>query len=347
MAIIQKNLVGIEIGTKNIKMVKVNSKGKVTHHTYIDIPEKIITNGHIESKQMLTETLKAARKKLGTGFSDCSLCFSTHDTVIRHITIPQMQDDFIQKNIILELSGFLPMNPEMYAIDYILTDSIETEEKKALQFLVYAIPADIIKMYAQCLKDAGFKLKYIDIIENAYGKLHKLLKESFKVKESNFAFLYIDNSKAAISIYGNDKLFINKNLDAGVSKICEDIAAKTGKPLEFIMKSIYTDDIFESEDLFAVEASIIQDYIKEVTYEASRVIDYFKNQNKESTLEAVYFAGGFSHIKGIQSYFAETLGMPVVLTSKFLDPMFDHTPDKKGIDYTNAIAITLREEKIK
>ena len=122
MGIIQKNLVGIDIGTKNIKMVKVNGRGKVTHYAYVDLPDKVITNGRIESKQMLIETLRLARKKLGTSYKHCVLCLNSPDIVIRQITIPQMEEVYIRKNILLELADFLPISPDKYVVDYFITD---------------------------------------------------------------------------------------------------------------------------------------------------------------------------------------------------------------------------------
>lgn len=346
MAIIQKNLVGIDIGTKNIKMVKVNSKGRVTHYTYVDLPEKIIANGRIESKQMLVETLKIAKKKLGTNFSDCVLCVNCPDSVIRQITIPQMQEGFILKNIMLEISGFLPMSPDRYVIDYIVTDAIESDDKKLYQILVYAIPTDIIQSYAFCLKAAGFKLKYVDIMENAYEKLYKMLKYKGETSIENFACLYIDNSKASVSIYGNGKFFINKIIDSGVDKISEDIAEKTKKPVEIIKKMMFTNDVLTFGETFIIEKSMVENYSKEVSIEVTRVIDYFKSRNKTASLGVVYFSGGFSHVKGIQNYFEEAIGIPVIPASRYLDSMFNMLPSKNnGIDYTNAIAITLREEK--
>ncbi len=345
MAIVQKNLVGIDIGTKNIKIVKVNSKGKVTNCTYVDLPEKIITNGRIESKQMLIETLKLAKKKLGTSFSDCVLCFNCPDGIIRQISIPQMEEQYIFKNVLMELSGFLPMSPDKYVVDYIITDLVETEETKMIHILVYALPSEIVQAYIDCLKAAGFKVKYVDIMENAFEKLFKMFNKNNLTKEQNFGCLYIDNSKASVSLYGNGKFFINKIIDAGVNKVVEDIAEKTGKSDEVVKKLLYTNDVLTFGETFVVEKSIVENYAKDVCFEITRVVEYFKSRNKNTTLGAIYLSGGFSHVKGITNYFEEALGIPVIPVSKYLESDFNISPVKNnGIDYTTAIAITLREE---
>ncbi len=345
MGVIQKNLVGIDIGTKNIKMVKVNARGKVTHYSYVDLPEKIIVNGKIESKQMLIETLKLARKKLGTSFKHCVLCLNSPEVVIRQIVIPQMEESYIHKNILLELADFLPISPDRYVIDYFITDRIETEEKKQFQMLVFAIPTETVQAYASCIKAAGFALHYIDIMENAYEKLFRMLKSKSIIKEKNYACLYIDNSKASTSIYGNGKFFINKVIDNGISRICEEIAEKTNKTVELVKKAIYTNDVLTYGETFVIEKSVIENYAREISFEIMRVMDYFKSRYKSETIDAVYLSGGISHIMGIQAYFENILGVPVVNTSMYLDSMFKHIPKKNnGIDYTNAIAVTLREE---
>lgn len=345
MTIIQKNLVGIDIGAKNVKMVKVNNKGKITNYAYVDLPEKIIQNGRIESKQMLTETLKIARRKLGTSFKDCVLCIDNSDTVIRQITIPQMEEEYIRNNIALELGGFLPVSPDRYAIDYIVTGTLEENEKKLMQLLVFAVPSDIVQSYSACVKAAGFKLKYIDIMENAYEKLHKTLKRSRATSDENFACLYMDSNKTSFSVFGNGKFFINKVIDNGISKICQEISEKTNRPPEIVKNTIFNNDILNFGETFSVEKNVIEKNMKDIALDATRVIDYFRSRNKDAAVTTIYLSGGLSNLDGIQMYLQTLLGVPVVITSQYFDSVFKDIPKKNnGIDYTNAIAITLREE---
>ena len=345
MGIVQKSLVGIDIGTKNVKMVKVNSKGKVTHYAYVDLPEKVITNGKIESKQMMIETLKIARRKLGTSFKHAVLCLNSPDMVIRQITIPQMEEAYIRKNVILELADFLPDSPEKYVIDYFITERIDTEEKKQFQMLAFAIPTEVVQSYAGCIRSAGFALHYVDIMENACEKMFRMMKSKNLIKDNSHACLYIDNSKSSVSIYGNGKFFINKIIDNSIGRMCAEIAEKLNKNVELVRKQIFTNDMLTYGETFVIEKSVIENAARDISFEVMRVLDYFKSRNKGSSIDGVYLAGAITHIQGIEAYFESILGIPVVSTSKYLDPMFRNIPKKNtGIDYTNAIAVTLREE---
>ncbi|MFA6736675.1 MAG: pilus assembly protein PilM [Saccharofermentanales bacterium] len=345
MAVKQKKLVGIEIGTRNVKMVLVNGKGRISKYTYIDLPDNIILNGVIESKTMLTEVLRNARKSLGTSYRKCALCISSPDIIIRYITLPIMEEKHLISNIKTEIAGFLPDEPENYVIDFVIADKIETDEKKQYQVLVYAAPTRVLKEYADCIKAAGFKLVYLDIMENAYEKLFKMLKIKNLTRTSNFACVYIDNSRVSVSVYGNNRFFINKIVDNAMSTIYEDISLKTNKTPEQVRKQLFTDDILTYSEENVIEKSVLENYIREISNEISRVIDYYRSRNQDDPIEAVYFTGGFTHIIGIQEYIGNILGIPTINTARFLDGMFLDPPKKNnGIDYTNAIAITLREE---
>ncbi len=345
MAIVQKKLIGIDIGVQSIKMVKMNRRGRVVRYAFVDLPEKVIVNGKIESRQMLVETLRLARKKLGSSFRHCALCLNSPEIIIRQILIPQMEEKYIEKNIMLELADFLPGSPEKYTMDFIITDRIETEEKKQFQILAFAIPTEVVKSYADCIKAAGLKLHYVDIMENAYEKLFRMLKNKGAANESHFACLFIDYSKASAGVYGNGKFFINKVIDNGTIRVCEEIAEKTGKPADLVKKLIFTNDILTYGETFVVEKSVIENYVRDLSFEIVRVMDYFKSRSKGASVGIAYLSGCLSHVTGIQSCLEGLLNVPVLCTSQFTDPMFKNIPKKNnGIDYTNAIAITLREE---
>lgn len=345
MSIKQKKLVGIEIGTRNIKMVKLNSRGKVKKYTYVNLPEGTISAGEIKSQEMLVATLKQARKQLRSSSKKCALCISSPDIVIRYLFLPIMEEKYIMQNIRMELSGFLPENPENYTIDYIITERIEEEEKKQIKILIFAAPTRVLRAYNNAMKSAGFKVKYIDVMENSYEKLFKMLRSKGITKEKNFACVYIDYSRVSVSVYGGGRFFINKIIDNAMGMFCEDISDKTGTPIEIVRKQIFTEDILTSTEAFKVEKEVIENYIEELTTRINRVIKYYNSRNEDEPLEALYFTGGFTHIIGIQEYIGNLLGIPIINTARYLDLMFKKPPHKNnGIDYTNAIAITLREE---
>ncbi len=346
MAVKQKKLIGIEIGTRNIKMVNVNKSGKITKYTYLDLPPKVISDGEIESKTMLIELLKTAKRKLGASGKKCALCINSHDIVIKYINLPVMDEKHLLSNIKVEIAGFLPDEPENYVVDYIVSGRTEEEDRKQLQLLVFAAPTRVLKAYADCLKAAGLKLLYLDVMENAYEKLFKMLKSKNLTRTSNFACVYIDNSKVSVSIYGDNRFFINKTLDNAMISICDDIALKTSQTPEQVRNILFSNDILTNNEDFIVEKSVLENYIRDISAEISRVIDYFRSRNPESQIEAVYFSGGFTHVIGIQEYIGNILGIPTINTLRFLDSMFKTPPKRNnGIDYTNAIAITLREDE--
>lgn len=345
MAVFRKKLTGIEVGSKNIKMVKIGSSGKVLRYSEAMIPEGVVTEGKIESEKLLANTIKSAKKKLKLTHKKCAVCISNPDIVIRQMSMPVMEHKNILENISLELSGFLPVSPENYVIDYVIRETVENEDKKQLNITVYAMPIKIVKMYSDCVKEAGFKIKYIDIVENAYSKMHSYLLDKKITAKNDFACLYIDNSKSSLSVYKDAKLYLNKTLDTGVMDVFERISAKTGKTSDEVKDVLFSGNIFTQGDKYSEEKRIIEDFSQEISHEAVRVIDFYKSRNKNKNIDFVYLSGCFSHVSGIDSFLKEAIGIQVEYVDKYLDVFFKSLPPKNtGADYTNAFAVTFRQE---
>jgi type IV pilus assembly protein PilM len=117
LSLIIKNIIGLDIGAERIKIVK-SGHGAIRKAGWAVVPEGVIKQSRIESKELLTETIKSIKKNARIGNGSCALCLSGSETIIRHITLPQMNQDQIYQNVIREISGYLPANQERYNIDY-------------------------------------------------------------------------------------------------------------------------------------------------------------------------------------------------------------------------------------
>ncbi len=345
MAVNAKNLVGIEFDGRCVKMVKVNRDGKITNFAYEEIPEGVLVSGKVESKQILTETVKLARKKLGTSFNKCALSINCTDVVIRHLVIPLMPVENILRSISLELSGFLPTATDRYSIDYVNRGEIIVDGVRKYSLTVFVVPKDIIDSYTSCVKNAGFKIEFLDVMENAIEKFGKMLFTKQGNFSSEFTHLQIDYHKTCANIYSKSILNMNKNIGNGAYKVCADIAEHMSKPIELAYNAIYLEDILISEKTYPNESRILKKYLDETATECSRLLDYYRNRNKESDISVIYLSGAFSMIKGIDTFFEERLGTKVRLFSDFTDVFFVAKKDNAlTMDFTGTYSITLREE---
>ncbi|MDD4188722.1 MAG: type IV pilus assembly protein PilM [Eubacteriales bacterium] len=345
MAVIQKNMIGIDIGAKSIKMVSVNRQGKITRYSYSEVPEGVISEGKIESKQIFLQAIREAKKKLRSAQKTCAVTISCCDIVIRRIMIPLMEQENIPGSIALELSDFLPADTDRYSIDYTILDKVETEDRKELMLSVFATPVERVESYVACLKEAGFKVKYVDAMENAYEKLHKFLLASNKTAASSFACLCVDSSHTSVCIYGNSRLFISKAINTGVKRICKEIADKIGQPVEIVERFIFKNDTLRYGETLNTKKKIIETFVKEMSSEVLRVIDYYKSKAEESDIEIIYLSGGLSHIQDIAALLKESLGISVACMHEYVETFYKYVPRKHtGFEYTNAFAVTFRED---
>lgn len=345
MALIYKNVVGIEIDGRFVKLVKCNKSGSVVSHNSERIPEGVVVSGKIESPRILTETIKAARKKLKRSVKKASFSITSPDVVIRHLTIPAMDEKSIYSSIELELSGFLPVSTDKYSIDYLFRGEQETEGVKQYLVTAFAVPKDILQLYLDCINDAGFKVIYVDVLENSVEKLHSIFVQKNQKKDKGYVYLHIDHQKTLAGVYADNKLKMSKNMGIGAAKIINDIMQFTEKPTEIAEDIVFNRNILTEGDDFPEERDIIKDYINEVSMETGRLIDFFKNRSKEEVVNTLYLGGSYSCINGIKDYISQRLGMEVFCARDVLSGEFKRICNKdKGIDYSIAYAATLREE---
>ena len=88
MPLVQKKLIGIEIGAERIKIIK-GRKGTVTRAASAPLPEGVIRQSKVESKQLLSSAIKKLKKKARVGGGECVLCLNGAETIIRHVYLPR------------------------------------------------------------------------------------------------------------------------------------------------------------------------------------------------------------------------------------------------------------------
>jgi Tfp pilus assembly PilM family ATPase len=168
----KKSTMGIDIGSKNIKMAVVKGD-KILSAVSEPIANGVVVDGVIEAPDILIKSLKNARRHLKGSCSHGTLCLSGKDLIMREITLPQMKEDQVLANIKNELSNIYLLASGDYTIDYRILETVDNEitGEKSMRVLVVSAPKALISDYIKVCKKAGIKLDRIDVLPNAHTKL--------------------------------------------------------------------------------------------------------------------------------------------------------------------------------
>jgi type IV pilus assembly protein PilM len=341
----QTATISIDIGHSNLKMVQTASDGRILKFVVHKMPEGCVEDVNILSEDALIRSLKTARHMAHLTAGNCNLALSGNDVIIRHFTLPVLPEEELYQNILNEMSGYLPVDPEKYFVDYKIAGTEQDDGVNMYRVLVTTAHRRIVGSYKKVLRYAGFSVRVIDTCENAIEKLLRFKFERNGVFEGNEGICVIDfgTVHTRIHLYYNGRFFVSNVIKRAGQSISDAISQASGK-------DILTAETMKRENNFLSGAHKNADVTAAVTYEVdsqlfeiTRVFDYFKNRTKKA-VGAIYITGGGALLPGLQEYMEMHMKLPVRLASDLMS--LPSTVDPKGFSFMlNAYAATFREDQ--
>lgn len=314
----QKNIIGIDIGSSQIKIINMDKNGRPKGKAIVPISDGQEINQRASSEDLLARKIMETIKKSKIRGKRCSLCLPSHNLVSKVILLPKMDTDVLKENIYYDMEDYLPLGLENYIIDFI---TINTSQLKGVQYyhiLVTAILKEISLSYFRILKKAGLRPVYFDIPSNALQKLLMslpCLNRQLTLIDSNICLIDAGANYTNIIIFNRGNYFVDKTISLGVKDITSEIENNS-------------------------EAKI---YMRQVTSEVKEVIRYFKNHiSKDSRLDNIILLGGGSTLVGFSEYLRNETGIDVNLLSIWTDTIFKDFSKEEFVLMAKAIGSTIR-----
>jgi type IV pilus assembly protein PilM len=340
----QTATISIDIGHSNLKMVQMTADGRISRFVVHKMPEGCVDDVHILSEDALIRALKTARRTSHLRTGKCSLVLSGNDVIIRHFTLPILPEEELYQNILNEMSGYLPVDPDQYCVDYKVAGKVQEDGVEMYRVLVTTAHRRIVAGYKRVLRYAGLTIRTIDTCENA---IEKLLRYRFEQNgqfnaEEGICIIDFGTVHTRIHLYYGGRFYVSNIIKRAGQSISEAIAQTSGK-------DILTAEIMKRENNFLDGSHSNTDLTAAVTYEVdsqlfelTRVFDYFKNRTKKN-IGAIFIAGGGSLLPGLPQYMTMHLGLPVRFASELMS--LPGNMDPRGASFLfNAYAGTFRED---
>lgn len=347
MPIKQVPAIAIDIGHSYLKIVQTGTNGQINKFVVHKLPEGCVDDLNISSEETLIESLKKAKKEARLPSNKCILVLSGSDIIARHFTLPILAEEDLYQNILHEMSGYLPVDPEKYYVDYKIAETVEEDGVQMYKVLVTSASKRVINGYRKALKAAGFAPKIVDTSENSCEKLlryNNQINPGFSI-EGGVCFLDFGTKYTRANLYNNGLYYVSNELKRSSQSITEVIAKVAGKDIltseTLKRKNDYLSGMHENEEV----SKAVKYEIDSLVFEVSRVFDYFRNRTK-NTINKIYLSGGGSLLQGLQPYLEKHIGIPI----EYASGLISRDSVKKNVDTTgfgillNAYAATFREE---
>lgn len=342
-----KGIIGLDIGSRHIKVVQLNevSDGYQLERIGIaTLQPELIVDGSILDSLRVVEAIKELIANSDIRVKDTVLSVSGHSSVItKRITLPQMTDEELDESIKFEAEQYIPFDIEDVDVDFQVLG--RRAEEGQMDVLVIAVKKDKINEYVTVVKDAGLKPVIVDVdvfaLENVYETNYEI------IPEENIALITIGAStinmnilKDGVSVFTRDSSIGGNVLTEALQKeftISYDNAEKLkrGEAVEGISQ----------EDVSSVLISTSEEIIAEI----SRSFDYFRSTTSNEDVNEVIFSGGGALIKDFAPLLSERLGVGVQLIEPFRNIDIPDKFDKgylKKIESIVTIAVGLALRRV-
>ncbi|MCL1883809.1 MAG: hypothetical protein FWF81_08680 [Defluviitaleaceae bacterium] len=190
----------IEVGAGGVKVVRVDSKGKIIGKGFARISGDAngANKAWIEKlSRSIKEAAKEAKVPRGANFP-CSVVTYGSNVIMQHFNLPEMNHQAMLDNAKHEISAYLPGALSQFVI------SAEVQKKSStMDVFIAAIPRDIAIAISTAVTWAGFRIMNFDISENARIRLvneHCFLGGG---KPDSYGILDFCSAEPSISLYLN------------------------------------------------------------------------------------------------------------------------------------------------
>lgn len=298
-----KKLIGLDIGTANIKMAEVDYSRRgssLINFAIQSTPTGAINGGEIADPGAIAETiksmlvtLKAKRKFAAVGLWGTSV-------ITKRIVIPKMDEKLVAGQIRWEAEQYVPFDINEVNIDFRILRSFATSPEQ-MDILLVAARQDVAFLYQDIVQSAGMDCSVIDVsgfaLANCY--LNNWKAQNGKV----VALLNIGAAITNFVVMVNDEVIFCRDIPAGGLTYTSEIQKGMGISVaeaESMKISACTGRAAPEEVV-----RIIQGAHETLAEEVQSSLDFFANTTPGLSIHEIFVTGGASRTSGLVSYLAE------------------------------------------
>ncbi|MDH4320902.1 MAG: pilus assembly protein PilM [Desulfobulbaceae bacterium] len=315
----EKLAVGLDIGSHAVKICQM-ARGVDGYHLLslgsAQLPEGAVEDGMLQNPDEVARIIAALYKDLQIKEKKVAISISGYSVIVKKINLAVMTETELEAHIHAEAEQYIPFDIDDVYLDF---QDLKTNTGNAdrTDVMLVAAKKEVVDGYLNMLRTAGLKPVIVDVdafaLENAYEANFSL--------EENAALIDIGASKMNINIISHGVSTLARDIVLGSRQLTEQIQNRFDISLEEA----------EAIKLGRAEAGERQAVLEEVftntctqwVMEIKRALDFFATNYPDETITKIILSGGGARIKGIDRFFAEECGIPVVIFNPFANAQVD------------------------
>ena len=308
-----KSILGVDIGTTSIKIVKFKSGKKPELEDYAILEsyrhferanETIQTSNLKMLDKTTTEFLQQAIKNLDVKNTEVVASVQAFSAFVTLLELPLMSAEETANAMNFQAKQYIPLPLSEVTIDWVKAGEKTDESGKNIQqVLLVSVPNEIIKKYENIFQAAGLNLVALEV--EGLSLARALTAHSPELT------LIVDIGSRSTSILIAQRGFLKfmSQTDFAGGSLTQNLASGTGlAPIEA--------EMLKRERGLAIGAgtqlsTLMLPIADVILNEVRQVKDNFEKTYKEKVAKVV-LSGGGANLTGLDGYFSRQLGLPAV-----------------------------------
>ena len=302
----RKDLLGIDIGSKEIKLVYKDKY--ISYQT----PDNCVEGDELIAFDGMSDLLKTLIKENNIKYKNVALVLPDSLVYIDRIKMPYMTTKQLEVNLPYEFKDIVGKNKDDYLYDYAYVSTIYDDNNNPveLELIGTCVLKSIINNYSDMFKKANLKL--VRALPRQMAISNLLIKNN---ELGNIALLDLGYNYSRIDFFNDGLYDATRILENGI-KDMNKIASDT----------FYCDDHLSLSYLKNNKDNILDskkmnDYYDDLTLTINRAINYYLYENHDNTLSDIYVYGGGVHYKQLLSRIKSDLNLNVLDFEKGKDAL--------------------------
>ncbi len=299
-----KNILGLDIGSRDVKMVELERTGGAYSITQVASRPLIGEDAKAQTLRQMMHEVNFKTNRVVTAVSGRSV-------IVRYITMQLMNDNDLRTAIHYEADKYIPFGIDEVVIDCTrlpIEDDVHTAPNE-MKILLVAVKRQVIEEHLAFLRDAGLQPMIIDVDSFALGNAFEIAGEfNPRVEEpAMVALVDIGALKTNISIVKGSTSYFTREVYLGGNNLTEAISKRRGVD-NYEAEALKIDPNTTWEEIGEEAHMALDDLGNEIQLS----LDYFENQF-ETEVGEVLLSGGTSMLPGLDEALSATFQKPTRL----------------------------------
>lgn len=335
--------VGLDIGSKTIKIVQISEEGNkpvLKGSGIIGFNANINANLNDKDLVPLADAINKLHKEAKISSKDVVIAIPEQQVFTRVIKFPPLTDQEISSAVKWEAEQYIPIPAKEAIIQHQIIERNETSNPPEVSVLLVAAPRNLVEKYVKVVQMAKLNPAAVET---------ELLALNRALAPANQTTMLLDFGarSADIAISKNGQLSFSRSIPTAGDALTRAVAQNLG---------VEVSQAEQYKKAYGLSTSQLEGKIKTALYpvfrliadEMKKAIQFYQSEEKGQPPSAAMLSGGTAGMPDIVPFLSKYLGIEVVVANPFAKVAVDPNVMKSLAGYAPlyaiAVGLALRKE---